>query len=84
MGISVGFHKSLFKLGRFRFGIRYRAKGISGLIMLLVYGFMNFCWYAILGSLWLMYGIIWLFFILPIKLVRMLINQKKKEDENNI
>ena len=67
MSVHVGFHKTLLKLGKWRFGIGYRMNGTTGLIMVCVYGIMNLLWYMLLACFWILYGIVWLFFVLPIK-----------------
>ena len=77
MGVHMGFHKTLLKMGKWRFGIGYSMKGTTGLIMLCVYGMMNLMWYMILACFWMMYGIIWLFFVLPIKGIVKLCKNKK-------
>lgn len=60
--------------------IGYRARGSTAWIMLIVYGLLNMCWYAVLGTLWLMYGMCYLSFYLPIKGIIKLCNRKKKEN----
>ena len=83
MAFRVGFRKTLFKLGKWRFGIGYSTHGATGVIMLCVFGLFNLMWYMILGCLWLTYAFIWLFFILPIKGLSKLIKNKTSTSNNN-
>lgn len=79
MAFRVGFHKTLFKLGKWRFGIGYSTRGLTGIIMLCVFGMVNLMWYMILGMLWLTYGVIWLVFILPFKLINRKANKNQDQ-----
>ncbi len=83
MAFRVGFRKTLFKLGKWRFGIGYSTRGATGIIMLCVFGIFNLMWYMILGCLWIIYGVIWLFFILPMKAIFKLIKNKKTDLNSN-
>ena len=90
MAFRVGFRKTLFKLGKWRFGIGYSTHGATGIIMLCVFGLPNLMWYMILGCLWLGYylvlGIGWLYyamFVLPVKAIFRLIKNKKSESNSN-
>ena len=83
MAFGVGFHKTLFKLGKWRFGIGYSTRGATGIIMLSIYGMFNLLWYMMLGCLWLTYGFIWLIFILPIKGISKLIKNNKSTSNND-
>lgn len=65
----LSFGRRLRGLGKVRLGVGLRMKGSAAWIMLLLYGLLNLCWYMILGTLWLMYGICYLFFYLPIKAI---------------
>lgn len=78
MALRVGFHTTLLKIGKFRFGARYTVKGLPGIFMVCTFAIFNLMWYMIVGSLWLMYGFIWLFFVLPIKGIRSLVKKKKQ------
>lgn len=78
MFISIG-HK-LRGLGRVRIGTGFRMKGSAAWIVLILYGLLNMCWYVMLGTLWLMYGVCYLFFYLPIKGVIKLCKQKSPQD----
>ena len=82
MAFRVGFRKTLFKLGKWRFGIGYSTHGATGIIMLCFYGIFNLIWYTMLGCLWMIYGVIWLFFVLPIKGITKLIKNKSTENNN--
>ena len=76
MFISFG-HK-LRGLGRVRFG--FRMKGSTAWIMAILYGQLYMCWYLMLGTLWLIYGICYLFLYLPIKgIVKLCKNYTKKK-----
>ena len=83
MALRFGFHKTLLKIGKWRFGIGYSTRGTAGLIMVCIYAVLNLMWYMILGCLWMMYGMIWLFFILPIKGLSKLIKNKTSTSNNN-
>lgn len=82
MGLRFGFRKTLFKMGKWRFGIGYSMHGAAGIVMLCIYGLMNLMWYMILGCCWLIYGMIWLCFVLPIKGIIKLCKSKKHSAVN--
>ena len=63
----ISFGRRLKSLGRIRFG--FRMKGSTAWIFAIFYGMFYLCWYMILACLWLMYGMCYLFFYLPIKLI---------------
>lgn len=67
MFLSFG-HK-LRGLGNVRVG--FRMKGSTGCFLVCLYGFINLLiylmWYTMLGTFWLLYGMCYLFFYLPIK-----------------
>ena len=79
MAFRVGFHKTLFKLGKWRFGIGYSTRCSTGLITKFMFGLLNLLWYMILGGLWLTYGFIWLVFILPFKLINRKANKNQDQ-----
>ena len=81
MGFRVGFHKTLLKIGKWRFGLGYSTRGTTGFIMLCIYGIMNLMWYMVLGCLWITYGFIWLLFILPAKLIIKIGKNKKNSNQ---
>lgn len=78
----VSFGRTLFKLGSIRVGFRMR--GTSGCFLACLYLCINamiyICWYSMLGALWLMYGMCYLFFYLPIKALIKWSKKKKTED----
>ena len=82
MAFRVGFHKTLFKLGKWRFGIGYSSRGAAGIIMVCTYAILNLCWYMVVGCLWLVYGFIWLCFVLPIKGIAKLVENIKNNQSN--
>ena len=53
MGFYVGAHRTLMKMGKWRFGIGYRAKGATGAILVFLFAILNLMWYMILGCIWL-------------------------------
>ena len=65
----VSFGRKLRGLGSMRVG--FRMKGSEGCLFLGVYGCINACiylmWYCMLAMFWLVYGICYLCFYLPIK-----------------
>ncbi len=81
MGFRVGFYRTLLRMGAFRFGVGYSTRGATGLIMLCMFGLMNLMWYMVLGCLWITYGIIWLVFVLPVKVIKKIRATKKMEKE---
>ena len=90
MAFRVGFRKTLFKLGKWRFGIGYSTHGATGIIMLCFFGLFYLMWYMMLGCLWLGYylvlGIGWLYytmFALPIKAIYKRIKNKKDVSNSN-
>ncbi|MBP3308146.1 MAG: hypothetical protein J6L90_01775 [Clostridia bacterium] len=82
MGLRLGFHKTLVKMGKWRFGIGYSMHGATGIVMLCIYGLMNLMWYMLLGCCWITYGVIWLCFVLPIKGIIKLCKSKKYNSTN--
>ena len=75
----ISFGRKLMGLGRVRFGVGVRTKGSTAWLMLIVYGLLYMCWYMMLGTLWLMYGIGYLFFYLPIKGITKLVKSSKEK-----
>lgn len=65
MYLSIG--RRLRGLGKIRIGAGFRMKGWTAAIMIFVYAMVYLCWYMMLGTLWLLYGIGYLFIYLPIK-----------------
>ena len=78
MFISFG-HK-LRGLGNVRVG--FRMKGSTGCLLLGVYGCINafiyLFWYTMLGTFWLMYGVGYLCFYLPIRCAVKLCKKRKQ------
>lgn len=74
-----------------RLHIGKRVSGIGGCMLLLCIGMVNLIWFTILGTLWLMYGVIWLTykffylcFYLPIKAIIKAVKKRqraKRDDE---
>ena len=63
MFLSIG--RSLRRGFSFRFG--FRMKGWTGAIMSLVYLMFYLCWWCMLGTLYLMYGVCYVSLYLPIR-----------------
>ena len=66
-------------------GISYRSGGkggSGGCIMLCIVWPFKLIWYMMLGCFWLMYGVIWLFFVFPIKGAIKLYKRKKFASQN--
>ena len=80
--MRIGFHKTLLKLGKWRFGIGYSSRGGLAWVVLFIYGFLNLFWYMTLGCLWLCYGMCYLMFYLPIKGIIKLCNRNKETTYN--
>ena len=83
MGLVFGFHRTLFRLGGWRFGVGYHAHGSTAIFLLCLFGFLNLLWYMFLGCLWVMYGFVWLFIILPIRGIVRLIRRRRGEIIHN-
>ena len=81
----ISFSQKLKSLGNVRVG--YRLKGSKAIIFICVYWFMNFCWYLLLGGLWCIYGMCYLFFYLPFKgivtLIKYISEEVKKQKQIN-
>ena len=80
--MRMTFHKTLLKIGKWRFGIGYSSRGGLAWLVLLFYGILNMCWWLILGILWVYYGIFYLIIYLPIKGIVKLCNRKKEATNN--
>ena len=83
MGFRVKCQQTLFKMGKTRIGVGYTARGVSGIIMLCIYGFLNLSWRMLIVCLWVTYGACWLIyemfkwcFVVPIKLLIKLLYKK--------
>ena len=76
MGFRFGFHKTLFKIGKFRFGIGYGTHGTKGLVLMLFVSLFYLMWWSILLSIWLVYGFVCLVVVLPIRLIKKLAQKK--------
>ncbi|MBQ2273320.1 MAG: hypothetical protein II337_07670 [Clostridia bacterium] len=83
MGVHLGFRKTLLKIGKWRFGIGYSMHGATGFFVLCIYAMLNLMWYSILACLWMTYGVIWLFFVLPIKIIVKICKRKKAPKKVN-
>ena len=79
----LSFGRTLRGLGKIRIGAGFRMKGPTAWIMLIVYGLLYMCWYMILGTLWLMYGMGYLFFYLPIKGIVKLCKKRQEQSANS-
>ena len=53
------------ELSEWRFGLYHVAKGFGGVMLAILYGFLNIFWYIALGILWVLAVLAWLLFILP-------------------
>lgn len=74
----VSWGRKLKGLGNVRIGHSLRGK--SAWYFLIVFGFLQLLWYFMLGSLWLMYGVGYVFFYLPIKGIIKLCKKKQIAD----
>lgn len=72
----IGFSKTLMRLGGIRIGIGMRKKGAEGLFFLFLFGMVQLCWWMIVGMLWLLYGVGYMFIYLPIKGVKKLLKKE--------
>ena len=76
MGFRVGCHKTLFKIGKLRFGIGYGMHGTKGLVLMLFVSLFYLMWWTILLSIWLAYAFVYLVVVLPIRLIKKLAKKK--------
>lgn len=72
----LSFGRRLRGLGRIRFGVGYRMKGWTAAIMIFLYAMLYMCWYLMLGTLWMIYGIGYLCIYLPVKGIIKLCNKE--------
>lgn len=78
------FHYTLFKMGKFRLDISKKFSG-TALFVVSFFALMFYLMYwAMLGTLWLIYGILWITFVLPFRIIKRIISsikskQNKKE-----
>lgn len=75
----VSFGHRLRSLGRVRIGAGFRFRGFTGWCLLLVVALLRLYWYILLGVLWMMYGIIYLCFVLPIRGIVRLCKRRKTQ-----
>ena len=75
----VSFGRRLRTLGRVKIGTGLRFKGPLGWCLLLVVALLRLYWYIMLGVFWMMYGIIYLCFILPIRGIVRLCKKRKNQ-----
>lgn len=66
-------------LGRVKIGAGIRFDGLTGWCMLLVIAMLRLYWYIMLGVLWMMYGFIYLCFVLPIRGIVRLCKKRKNQ-----
>lgn len=77
MYISIG--RKLKGLGNVR--VCHRLKGSNAFVFLCIYWLLNFYWFLLLGMLWLMYGVGYVLFYLPIKGIIKLVKKVKKQKQ---
>lgn len=75
----VSFGRRLRALGRVRIGAGLRFNGLMGWSLILVVALLRLYWYLMLGMLWMMYGIIYLCFVLPIRGIVRLCKRRKTQ-----
>ena len=73
----IGFSKTLIRLGGIRFGVGKRLKGSAAGVMVLFYGMMQLFWWALVGTLWLLYGFGYVFIYLPVKAIKKLLKKEQ-------
>lgn len=77
----VSFGRRLRGLGGMHVG--FRLKGSEGCFYACLFAFMNFfiylLWYCLIGVFWMMYGMCYLFFYLPIKGIIKLCKKEKQK-----
>lgn len=79
----ISFGRKLRGLGNVRIG--FRMKGSQGCLFLGAYwcinAFIYLFWYTLLGTFWLMYGLGYLCYYLPVKAIIKYYKKKKQEAE---
>ena len=75
MFLSIG--RSLRRGFSFRFG--FRMKGATGAIMAVVYAMFYLCWWCMLGTLYLMYGVCYVCLYLPIKWISKAVKERQRK-----
>ena len=77
--MHVSFGRRLRALGRVRLFAGFRCQGLMGWSLLLVVALVRLYWYLMLGVLWMVYGIIYLCFVLPIRGIVRLCKKRKNQ-----
>ena len=80
----IGFSTRLKKMGGFRLGIGKRVHGWTAILILVFVGMFYLMYWSFLGCLWLMYGICWLCFYLPVKLIVTAVKKRKAKRAGDI
>lgn len=78
------FHATLLRMGNFHLGISKKLSGASFLIVGMFVLMFYLMYWAFLGALWMIYGILWITFVLPFRIIKRIISsikskQNKKE-----
>lgn len=72
----LSFGRSLRRGFGFRFG--FRVKGATGAIMACVYAMLYLCWWLMLGTLYLMYGVCYVCLYLPIRWIVKFVKERQR------
>lgn len=80
----IGFSTRLKRMGGFRLGIGKRVHGWTAIFILMFVGIFYLMWWSLLGCMWLIYGVCWLFFYLPIKLIVNAVKKRKAKQAGSV
>lgn len=75
----VSFGRRLRALGRVKVGASFRLNGPMGWSLILVVALLRLYWYLMLGVLWMLYGIVYLCFVLPLRGIARLCKKRKTQ-----
>ena len=57
------------KLSAWRFGLDHEAKGFGGVMLAILYGFLNIFWFIALGILWVLAVLAFVIITIPSKMI---------------
>lgn len=80
----LSFGRRLRGFGRMRIGAGIRMNGWVAAFMIFIYAMLYMCWYMVLGTLWLMYGLGYVFYYLPIKGIVKLCRRNKANNHQAV
>jgi len=66
----ISFSKRLKRMSGFRIGKRFKLKGWTVAVFFIFIAMFYLMWWSLLAALWMIYGVCWLCFYLPYKLIK--------------